>query len=358
MTDLRRAAGQLLIMGFDGLTAEARVQKLVGGIAPSGVILFARNLESPAQAHALLRGCQAAVETPMFLCVDMEGGTVDRLKKLVHPAPAAADVFASGDRALFRRHGRAIGDTCRALGFNTDFAPVLDLAFDASRSVLGSRAVSADPEKAVAYARGFLRGLRDARVLGCGKHYPGLGEAALDTHHELPAVAKPWKRLWAEDLAPYRALRRELPFVMVAHAAYPQVARGPASLAPKWFDILRGKLGYRGLAISDDLDMGGVLAAASIADAAVETLRAGADMYLVCQQEESVLRAHEAVVRAAERDPRFARIVRERARRVGAYKKKARAWLRQSPPPSPRKVAQLHVTLQKLSDRLHAEMPL
>ena len=111
-------------------------------------------------------------------------------------------------------------------------------------------------------------------------------------------IDKPWKRLWNEDLLPYRELPRHLPFVMVAHAAYPQVTgdRTPASLSKKWMsEVLRKKIGYRGLIITDDLDMGGVLAAASIEDAAVETLRAGADMFLVCQKEESVWRAFEAV---------------------------------------------------------------
>ena len=125
--------------------------------------------------------------------------------------------------------------------------------------------------------------------------------------------------MWKEDLLPYRELHRELPFVMVAHAAYPQVTgdHTPASLSKKWMsDILRKKIGYRGLIISDDLDMGGVLAAASIEDAAVETLRAGADMFLVCQKEESVRRAFEAVLKRAESDKKFARAGRREVRRV------------------------------------------
>src|SRR5208283_5896632 len=144
-----------------------------------------------------------------------------------------------------------------------------------------------EPRATVTYAREFLCGLRDCKVLGAGKHFPGLGEASLDSHDELPSIAKSWKRLWSEDLLPYRELRRELPFVMVAHAAYSQVTgdRTPASLSKKWMsEILRRKIGYRGLIITDDLDMGGVLSAASIEDAAADTLRAGADMFLVCQK--------------------------------------------------------------------------
>ncbi|MDP9269268.1 MAG: beta-N-acetylhexosaminidase [Acidobacteriota bacterium] len=346
-------------MGFDGSSVGPSLRRILAETRPGGVILFARNLETARQTHQLLRSCRQDIGSPAFLCVDMEGGTVDRLKSVVCPVPAADDVFASADRGMFRAHGRIIGEECRALGFNTDFAPVLDLAFEASRAVLGSRAVSADPKKVAIYAGDFLRGLRDARVLGCGKHFPGLGEATLDTHHELPSVAKPWKELWKGDLAPYRALRAQLPFVMVGHAAYPEVGgdRAPASLSPKWMgEVLREKIGYRGLAISDDLEMGGVLAAASIEDAAVQTLRAGADLYLVCHDEAHVTGTYEAVVREAERDRKFALLIEGRARRVFAYKKRVAAWLRQSPAPTMRTVERLRTGVKKFEDALHRRL--
>src|ERR1019366_8154228 len=162
----------------------------------------------------------------------------------------------------------------------------------------------------------------------CGKHFPGLGEATLDTHHELPSVEKPLRRLWDEVLVPYRSLSllRELPFVMVSHAAYPEVTkeRTAASLSKRWITgILRKKIGYRGLICSDDLEMGGVLAAAPIEQAMIGHIRAGGDLGLICHQEDFILRAHEAVVREAERDGRFARRVRESAGRVLAFKEKA-----------------------------------
>jgi beta-N-acetylhexosaminidase len=271
--------------------------------------------------------------------VDLEGGTVDRFRNVIGSAPSPAEVFATGSRALFRKHGRVIGENCRALGFNVDFAPVLDLAYEASRSVMSSRAVSDDPKQVVAYAREFLRGLGDARVLGCGKHFPGLGEANLDTHHELPSVQKPLRKLWDEDLVPYRSLRRELPFVMVSHAAFPAVTkqRTPASLSKKWItDILRKRIGFRGLICSDDLEMGGVLAAGPIEQAMVGHIRAGGDLGLICHQEDFMLRAHEAVVREAERDGRFGRRVRESAQRVLAFKRKLLSSRRTSAPTSAR----------------------
>jgi beta-N-acetylhexosaminidase len=345
MRDSRFDIGQLLIIGFDGTEMSPRLASLLTKIQPAGVILFARNITGAEQTHTLLRDCQKCVAIPLFTCVDLEGGTVDRFRNVIGTAPSPAEVFATGSRTLFRKHGRVIGENCRALGFNVDFAPVLDLAYEASRSVMSSRAVSDDPKQVVAYAREFLRGLGETAVLGCGKHFPGLGEATLDTHHELPSVNKPLRKLWEQDLVPYRVLskRRELPMVMVSHAAFPAVTkdraneRTPASLSKKWVtDILRKKIGYRGLICSDDLEMGGVLAAAPIEQAieqvTVEHIRAGGDLGLICHQEDFVLRGHEALVREAERDDKFARRVQESAQRVLAFKKKSLTSRRASSP--------------------------
>jgi beta-N-acetylhexosaminidase len=347
--ELRQQVGQLLIMGFDGTAMSQRLSVMLGSLNPAGIILFKRNLEHAEQAHALLSGAQKVAETPMFLCVDMEGGTVDRLRDVIAPIPSVSEVAATGSKKLFRRHGRLIGEEVRAMGFNTDFAPVFDLRFKASKNVLGSRTVSDKPNATTTYARAFLRGLHDSDVLGCGKHFPGLGEANLDTHAELPKIDKKWKAMWKEDLAPYRKLGRGLPFVMVAHAAYPQVTGDniPASLSKQWIkDILRKKIGYDGLIITDDLDMGGVLAAASIENAAVETLRAGADMFLVCQREESVRRAFEAVVKQAEADKKFAKLVARKAERVLAMKRKSKA-LKKDMAPAPKQA-----TVERLTRRI------
>ncbi len=318
----------MLIMGYDGLKVDSKLRTMLNTLQPGGVILFARNIETPQQTWRLLKDSQATTPVPMFLCADLEGGTVDRLKNVIAPVPSVRQVFSSGDRKLFRMHGHILGLEARALGFNTDFTPVFDLGLPASETVLGPRTASADPKDVIVYARECLKGLKSANVLGCGKHFPGLGEANLDTHHELPAIVKPWKKLWAEDLAPYRELHRQIPFVMVAHAAYPEVTKNnlPASLSKKWMkDILRDKIGFRNLIISDDLEMGGVLAAGSIEEVSVETLRAGADMFLVCHNQELVWRGYEAVLRAAEKDRKFAAHVAQAAGRVLSLKRRSAA---------------------------------
>ncbi len=343
--DLRRQVGQLLIMGFDGTDVSARLRSMLGTLNPGGVILFKRNIEEAPQVHALLRHSQQVVATPMFLCVDMEGGTVDRLRDAIAPVPSVAEVAATGSVKLFRKHGRLIGDEVCAVGFNTDFAPCLDLRFEASKTVLGSRTVSDNPKQTIRYARQFLRGLRDAGVIGCGKHFPGLGEGTLDSHFHLPSIAKKKKDLWKQDLLPYRKLHKDLPMVMVAHASYPAVTDDtlPASLSKVWMkDILRKKIGFKGLIVSDDLEMGGVLAAAPIGDAAIQTLQAGSDLMLVCHKEEHVWLAFESVYKLAETDRDFAKLIAKQSRRVLEFKKKSRSLLTRTPPrPTPRTIDKL-----------------
>jgi beta-N-acetylhexosaminidase len=348
LQSVRRIIGQLLIIGFDCTEMTPPLASLLRRLQPAGVILFARNIKSPEQTWQLLRECQKCVDMQLFTCVDLEGGTVDRFRDVLGATPAAAEVFAADDLRVFRKHGQIIGENCRALGFNVDFAPVLDLAFPASQSVMGSRAVSPDPKQTAGYAREFLAGLLSARVLGCGKHFPGLGEGKLDSHHELAVIEKSMKQLWAEDMAPYRVLSRQLPMVMVSHAAYPKETKKktPASLSKIWItDVLRKKIGYRGLIVSDDLEMGGVLSAAPIGEAAVEFVRAGGDICLVCHREDYLLQAHEALTKAAEKDKKFAQRVAQSVRRTLSFKKKWKKELKMGNTPT-------GPTVEKLTRRL------
>lgn len=354
--DLRTLAGQLLTFGFDGTELSNGLQTAMKTLQPGGIILFARNIETPQQTHSLLKAIQKEAKTPLFRCLDLEGGTVDRLKNAVSPAPSVQDVVLSGHKPYFREHGRLIGFEARSLGFNVDFAPVLDLRFAASMEVLGSRTVSQEPKATVVYAREFLHGLKDARIAGCGKHFPGLGEGNLDSHKALPVVHKSWKALWNEDLVPYRMLARQLPFVMVAHCAFPEVTGDnvPASISKKWIeDVLRKKIRYTGIVVSDDLEMGGVLNVASIEEAAVGTVQAGADMYLVCHNEELVHRAWEAILKEAERSSRFRAKVETAANRILAAKKRWPALTaRMAPVPSEAAVIRLRQNLWTFSEEI------
>ncbi len=347
--------GQLLIVGFDGTEMTTRLNSLLSRIQPAGVILFARNIKTPEQTWRLLRDCQKCVSAPLFTCVDLEGGSVDRFRDVLGPTPSAADVYATDDRKLFRKHGQVIGENCRALGFNVDFAPVLDLAFEASSSVMSSRAVSADPQEARAYAREFLVGLRSAGVMGCGKHFPGLGEGKLDSHHALPLIRKPLQKLWTQDIFPYRMLRAQLPMVMISHAAYPLVTRDktPASLSKIWItDILRRRIGYRNLIVSDDLEMGAVLAAAPLRESAAGHIRAGGDLCLVCHREDRVMEAYNGLAEIMGSDPKFGKRAAESVKRVLAFKKKFAGKLRRSSTPSTAAVEKLSRKLWEFGEQV------
>jgi beta-N-acetylhexosaminidase len=347
--------GQLLVIGFEGTEMSPRVADLLYRVQPAGVILFARNIVNPQQTHKLLKDCQAAVGEPLFTAVDLEGGRVDRFRTVMGATPAAAEVFASAHVQLFRKHGEIIGRNCRALGFNLDLAPVLDLAFNASRNVMSSRSVSRDPLQVVRYARGFLTGLNSAGVIGAGKHFPGLGEGNLDSHDDLPVINKSLAALWKEDLVPYRAVKRELPMVLINHANYPAVTRDrlPASLSKKWIThVLRRRIGFRGLIVSDDLEMGGVLKAAPVDEATAEFIRAGGDIALICHQQENIEAGFEALVRAAERDAKFRRRAAESARRIAAFKRKHAKRLRPVPAPTEEKIERLSRQLWEFSEQI------
>jgi beta-N-acetylhexosaminidase len=223
---------------------------------------------------------------------------------------------------------------------------------------MGSRVVSANPRETVAYARAFLAGLRAAGVMGCGKHFPGLGEGRLDSHHELPVIEKSLKKLWSEDLLPYRMLRTKLPMVMISHAAYPMVTKGrtPASLSKIWIgEILRKRIGFRNLIVSDDLEMGGVLSAAPVGRAAVEFVRAGGDLCLVCHREDYVAQAYDELTKTAERDPKFAKRVAESVGRVLAFKKKSAKTMRRSKATSATAIEKLSRKLWEFGEQVGVE---
>jgi beta-N-acetylhexosaminidase len=350
--------GQLLVIGFDGVEVSSELASLLSHIQPAGVILFARNIVNAQQTHKLLKDCQARVREPLFTCVDLEGGRVDRFREVTGPAPSAAEVFAAGERKLFQKHGEIIGQISRALGFNVDFAPVLDLAFAASRGVMSSRAFSTDPKDVIRYAREFLSGLKSAGVVGCGKHFPGLGEGNLDSHHDLPVIKKSLAKLWKEDLVPYRTMKRELPMVLINHANYPAVTRDrlPASLSKKWIaDVLRRRIGYRGLIVSDDLEMGGVLKAAPVEEAAVEFVRAGGDLCLVCHQREYVERTFENLAHTFERESGFRRRVLDSVKRVEAFKRRSPELRRRIPAPSSERISRLSTRLWEFSEQVRLQ---
>lgn len=318
---LRQAAGSLLVVGLGDKELTALERAWLKLIRPAGIILFKRNITDPAQTRTLLAESIAFCPPHCGAFVDVEGGTVDRLRDVLAPIPPVETVANAarqkGKTALARQHGELIARAVKAFGFNSSLAPVLDLALPESRSVMTTRCAASTGAGVVAYAREFFSGLKSQGVVGCGKHFPGLGGGTLDSHLETPKIQRNWDELWKEDMEPYRALSREMPMVMVNHAAYPLTAdpTSPATVSKFWMQtVLRKRIGYRGIVVSDDLEMGGVAKFMPIADAAVETVRLGADLALICHHPEPIFEAYEALIREGEKSAAFSKVLLGRAR--------------------------------------------
>ena len=330
---LRQAAGQVMIVGLEGTQLSTVETAWLRLLQPSGVILFRRNIESASQTHALLKATGKTVGSPLFRCVDVEGGTVDRLRDLIAPMPSPFAVTATNQPLLFQKHGSLIGREVRLLGFNTTFAPVLDLRTPVSEPVMTTRVVSGTATRVIDYAKRFLDGLAMHGVLGSGKHFPGLGSGAVDSHHATPKIKKSLNLLWNEDLLPYRKLAKKLPMVMVSHASYPAAIAEPASVSDYWItEVLVREIGYTGLIISDDMEMGGLLKHMGIAEAAVRSLAAGMHVIEICRDPALIFTAYEALLHEAEHSPAFARVLLNAASRVQVFQKK---MLKKNPPPPP-----------------------
>jgi beta-N-acetylhexosaminidase len=318
---LRAAAGSLLVVGIEGTELTALERAWLKLVRPAGIILFRRNIENAKQARALLKEATKYCAPYCARFVDVEGGTVDRLRDALTPIPPVEAVAraarADGRGAIAREHGELIARAVKAFGFNSPLAPVFDLGLPASQRVLGTRCAGATAADVVGYARPFLAGLAAHGVAGCGKHFPGLGGGTLDSHLETPKIGRTWQQMWQKDLEPYRALRSELPMVMVSHAAYPltKEKKRPASVSNFWVgDVLRKRIGYRGMVLSDDLEMGGVANFMPMGEAGVEAVRVGSDLLLICHHAEPILGVYEALITEGERSAAFRQILLARSR--------------------------------------------
>lgn len=272
------------MLGFDGLRLPASVGALLAqGLA--GVALFRRNLIDPDQVRRLCGEIRTAAGAPRpIIAVDQEGGRVQRLRGLVPDVPPMADVGAAGPDAA-REWGRRIGTELAGLGFNLDFAPVLDVHSNSDNPIIGDRAFSANPERVAACAVAFLQGLESTGVLGCGKHFPGHGDASIDSHLALPVLDLDPAGLVARELVPFSAaIRAGLGMVMTAHCLVPAIDpdRVATLSEPFLHHWLRGYLGFKGCIITDDLGMAGVANGNAPDQIAFLGLQAGIDLFLHC----------------------------------------------------------------------------
>ena len=295
--DDSQMAGQLLFIGIDGTSLSGELARRLRSICPGGIILFARNLVDGEQVAAFCRELDTHLPVRPFLAIDQEGGRVNRLKGIFPEIPPNLRLAAREDAEdRVRAHGRETGRGLRLLGFNLNFAPVLDLSSAESPNGIGDRAYGSEPPRVADLARVFLEAQRAEGVLGCGKHFPGLGEGRVDSHLELPVIVKSSAALFSADLVPYRVLRDRLPMIMVGHAFYPDLqgpAPRPATLSEQVVQqLLRERIGYLGVILTDDLEMGAVDQQTDPGEVAWQALQAGNDMMMYCKSWERIEAAH------------------------------------------------------------------
>ncbi|HYY94308.1 MAG TPA: glycoside hydrolase family 3 N-terminal domain-containing protein [Pyrinomonadaceae bacterium] len=363
---LEQQIGQLLYIGLPGTELDADARALVEYVSPGGVIIFGRNVAAPEQLRALLDGVRAMLPVEPLFGIDQEGGLVDRLRKIFTPMPAARVIRQHGDLAGARQHGRITGEVLRLLGFNMNFAPVMSIMTedrDLLSNGLYSRSYGRSPGEVLGYTMVYLRGLQGMGCLGCAKHFPGIGAGEVDTHEEMPVIHLTHDDLIAQDLAPYIELfQREdnmVRAVMVSHGGFPDIDihRGiaggrlvPASINPHIVtDLLRDELGYEGLVVTDDLEMGAIAKHCEIEEAALRAILAGEDMILVCARPDIIRRAYDALLKAArEGDLPRGRIAKS-LRRIAAFKSLAQPPL----PFDPKRFRELALEVAELNRKLN-----
>jgi beta-N-acetylhexosaminidase len=326
--------GQLFFIGIAGPELDEPTLKLLSDISPGGVCLFARNVKEATQTRNLLDGVRGVLQIEPFLSLDQEGGLVDRLRRVLTPMPAANKIRNAEEAKHF---GEIIGESIRLLGFNMDFAPVIDVMNDVRARFtngLHSRAFGGSKEDVVDFGGAFLDGLESKGILGCLKHFPGLAAAEVDSHEDLPAVMIAENELQETDLYPYRQLlnSNSNACVMIAHASYPntrlQERDVNGKLLPSSLNytivsgLLRDELKFPGVAVTDDLEMGAILKNYGIGEACKMAIHAGQDMLAICANPESIYKGFAAIRSAVERGEISEARIDESLERIAGLKSK------------------------------------
>jgi len=281
----------MLIIGVAGHELTAQERDWLQHDACAGVILFARNFASRAQVAELAQAIREAAPRPQLICVDQEGGRVQRFRDGYSALPALEPFGRrhaedpEGALALAREHAWLMASEVRASGVDLSFAPVVDLG--RGNRAIGDRAFSADPEVVAAFAGAYVQGMHDAGMAATLKHFPGHGSVLEDTHVDEAVDDRPLDRIRAQDLVPFAAgIAAGADAVMMAHVVYPQVDPDPAGYSKRWIrDILRGEMGFRGVVFSDDIGMAAAFSAGGVAARIHAHLDAGCDVAIACHPE-------------------------------------------------------------------------
>jgi beta-N-acetylhexosaminidase len=303
---LASQVGQHLFIGLAGTQLTSESRRLLNTVQPGGVVLFARNIGSAGDLRALGRVLRDEFAYRPLIAMDQEGGHVNRLRNIIGETPTIAEIKREGSTEKAEEFGRTTGRWLHQLHVDMDFAPVFDIELfdEQTDNALRERCWGKTAEEVIAWAGAFIEGLEREGVAACPKHFPGLGCATRDSHEQLPAVTRTRAQLLGEDVRPYAKFLRRLSAIMVGHGHYPAFDGGvprPATLSRAIMTgLLRDEMGYTGLILTDDMEMGAVAQSGSFEQAVVEAFRAGADMTLVCHTAEKALAAHEALTKAVE----------------------------------------------------------
>ena len=314
------------MVGCRGETVDRDEQLLFEECGFGGFILFRHNCVEPRQILALCRALwEGAADTPPFIAIDHEGGTVHRLPAPFTQFPAAATLGARRDPDLAYRAGHAAGTELALVGINLNFAPVLDVHSNSANPIIGARAFGSDPGFVRDMALAWARGLRAGGIMPCGKHFPGHGGTDLDSHLSLPVIEKSLAELEAVELPPFSAACRSgIEALMTAHVKFAALdPEHPATLSEAIVTgLLRHQLGYDGVVFSDDLEMKAISDRHAAGEAAVLALLAGVDVALFCHNAANAVHALDALDAEAARSATLRAQVETAHQRVTALKRR------------------------------------
>ena len=307
--DRKRRAGQRLVVGLSRASLTDEERSFIRDARPGGFILFARNVEEPAQVRELNRELASLLpdDVPPLRTVDQEGGRVQRVRAPATVWPPARWVGNVGDPAFTRRVSRALARELRAMEFDLDFAPVADVHSNPANPVIGDRSYGTCAASVAEHVVAALEGMTAEGIGACVKHFPGHGDTAVDSHLDLPTVEKDPPDLDAMELAPFRAaVRAGVGSVMTAHVMYPGWDETyPATMSSTILrGQLRGRLGFSGVVFSDDLEMKAVRGRWPLSEQLLRASDASVDVFLVCSELALAWEAWEGLVRLQEDDPR------------------------------------------------------
>ncbi|TYR78877.1 beta-N-acetylhexosaminidase [Priestia megaterium] len=322
---LEEKIGQLLVVGFQSNEVDDHVRKMISNYHVGGIILYDRNMKTPKQVASLTNDLQDLAlkndhQIPLMITIDQEGGPIVRMKEHVSPLPSQQELGKKGNQTEIYDIAYRNGKELSAMGIHVNFAPVLDL------SATDKRSFGTDPEQAGAFGEQAVKGLTDADVTGALKHFPGHGRSQVDPHVETSSVQADKLDLENKDIYPFKKMINEVDhnrfFVMVTHIKYPAYDKeNPASISPVIIqDLLRKKLGYTGIVVTDDLEMGAVNKYFTYEDLGFKAVESGADLLLVCHTLENQQKVFNGIKKAVKANKLSEDRIDEAVKRILTYK--------------------------------------